>query len=191
MAKKSNLPEVRIVDEIRECMAQMTKMGTRCCELVADYMHLFPHKTDKKLQVPDLAEQLGVSESRIHQWWRAGLVKKALPASTIVPGGESQLRPLVSLLGRGDDVVQKAWVDSLAIAKEDGEDLTAEHVREAANKYKPLMQATKKEVTADRKVAGWAYRLRKIAQAMTEDRRLAVHAKSVESIAMAMETVIA
>ncbi len=187
----SKFPEVRIVDEIRKCMAEMTRMGTRCCELVADYMDLFPHKTDKKRMVPMLADELGVSESRVHQWWRAGLVKHALPASTIVPGGESQLRPLVPLLKRGDEVVIQAWCAAKVIAEDEGEELTAEHVAEAADKYKPLMQGTKKEPSDYTKIRSWIRQLRKISGEMNKDKKFIAHEGKILHVVGSLEAAIA
>lgn len=153
MSKKSELQrtndEARILEELKEGLVVFGRQGTRCCELVADYMALWPIKTDHKIVIPELARDLGLSESRIYQMWKAGTVSPMLLDNVEKP--EAHLRPLAPLVKRGQEIVRKAWADAQELAEEGGESLTAEHVKEAADRYRPIMDVTQPATASSKK----------------------------------------
>ena len=154
----------RILTNLKAALVTFGKQGVRCCELVADYMALWPIKTDHKIVISDLSRDLGLSESRIYQMWKAGTVSPMLLDN--VEKLESHLRPLAPLVKRGEEVVREAWAEAQKIAEEAGEPLKAEHVEEAVDKRRSIAAVTDPVWTPEGPIRACIVRLHEICEKM-------------------------
>ena len=140
MAELKVSEDKRILTELKLELVNLGNQGLKCCVLVADYLECWPHKTDRKMMIAELAKELDLGESRIYQMWKAGEVSKLL--STNVETRESHLRPLAPLVKRGKGIVQDAWKRAQEMAECEDEPLTAAIVQEAVDEFRTLAAVT-------------------------------------------------
>jgi len=163
MAELKVSEDKRILTELKLELVNLGNQGLKCCVLVADYMAIWPHKTDHKYVIADLVKELGVGESRINQMWRAGRVGKELSKKNWkILQNESHLLPLAPLLKRDDKTIDEVVTRAVEIAGDAGEPLKAEHVKEAADERRPISTVTAPVWTPEGPIRSCILRLKEI-----------------------------